>query len=670
MADRRIKKMMDNKGHTPATIDLLQKVLRCPSCHSSITVTPDSWACDVCERKGTIDSDRITHLFEEDHHADDKALREFFEKLKVTSNCCNMERIGRAVRAIGGEFHELITGYTLLSDYGGLALALTGEDTISLDFGCGWGNITRAISHFRGTVFSLDSSYGRLLFAKSLSTNKRELFIQCGKQYPLPFADSCFDFIFLHDVLQRLPEDFMMNMTPLQVQTMLLKEFLRILKPNGRIIVRAENWNSYKNWIGEKDQPVGRYFSSILRRVISNIYTIISKSEKSRVCTYTRQGYYDLLINSGFRDIRCYVPWCGYTGVYLFDKKQINAYPIVTSNTRDSALRKLQKRFVKVLQYLDILDIIASDYYIAASKTRNDDASFAKSLIETVLENEHDDMDRFPVVRTSTGFCLLFATKSKFYKIPLTESALQSLFKEMDALNEVRSTSLNPYIVPWSHCSRIKGICYGVYAAIKAKENIDTDEYIEKKGQKVGRFLYYLNRDSKLIELESTDFWKRLCSNEMNRCIAYLYSPELLPLICDVLRRKKAKSGIVHGDLWHRNVVLSYDDNIYVVDWDWFERLSPKFLDIVHFCVRYIQIAHGKSFREALWLFCKNRQLDEINEVLWSVSGDLSRDEMVTLYILDRISKDMSAFPAFLSSANTLFKEYRDALAVCESWFK
>jgi len=66
-------------------------------------------------------------------------------------------------------------------------------------------------------------TYESLLFTKAFSSSDRVVCVKAGRQYPLPFGDSVFDFVFLNGVLEWIPEGYMTEENPRDVQVKFLK---------------------------------------------------------------------------------------------------------------------------------------------------------------------------------------------------------------------------------------------------------------------------------------------------------------------------------------------------------------------------------------------------------------------------------------------------------------
>ncbi|MEY4545691.1 MAG: hypothetical protein RL685_1886 [Pseudomonadota bacterium] len=116
--------------------------------------------------------------------------------------------------------------------------------TTVLDVGCGPGSITRGFAErlSSGTVVGVDLSEEALAGAR-LDASERGLknvrYVQ-GSVYELPFADSSFDVVYAHQVLQHLKEP-----------GVALLEMLRVLRPGGIVAARDVDWGTAAYWPAE-----------------------------------------------------------------------------------------------------------------------------------------------------------------------------------------------------------------------------------------------------------------------------------------------------------------------------------------------------------------------------------------------------------------------------------
>lgn len=94
----------------------------------------------------------------------------------------------------------------------------------ALDFGCGVGRLSQALTHHFRQVVGLDISSSMIAQGERLNSAGRPLTFVLGNELNLPLADGAFDFIFSFIALQHIPRLH---------QAMYLREFVRVLRPRG-----------------------------------------------------------------------------------------------------------------------------------------------------------------------------------------------------------------------------------------------------------------------------------------------------------------------------------------------------------------------------------------------------------------------------------------------------
>jgi ubiquinone/menaquinone biosynthesis C-methylase UbiE len=114
----------------------------------------------------------------------------------------------------------------------GTMLNFSGKGERVLDFGAGSGVLTLPLSEHFKEVFSIDGDTRSLNFIKDKYKLQNVSIIQNSNE-SLPFKDNFFDVIFAADVLEHFKDS-----------TNILKEFRRVLKENGSLIVSGPTENS------------------------------------------------------------------------------------------------------------------------------------------------------------------------------------------------------------------------------------------------------------------------------------------------------------------------------------------------------------------------------------------------------------------------------------------
>lgn len=95
----------------------------------------------------------------------------------------------------------------------------------ALDFGCGVGRLTQALSRYFDNCIGVDISFQMLKIAEQNNRHKENCsyILNCAPDLMI-FKDSAFDFIYSNIVFQHLPP---------KLTVAYIKEFIRILKNNG-----------------------------------------------------------------------------------------------------------------------------------------------------------------------------------------------------------------------------------------------------------------------------------------------------------------------------------------------------------------------------------------------------------------------------------------------------
>ena len=99
-----------------------------------------------------------------------------------------------------------------------------------LDIGCGRGDFAKGFKDLGLEVFGIDRERGDSEILKGIEVQL--IYIENDS---FPFSDEIFDFVFSKSVIEHLwtPDNF-------------IKEIYRVLKPGGRIIVMAPDWQSQR----------------------------------------------------------------------------------------------------------------------------------------------------------------------------------------------------------------------------------------------------------------------------------------------------------------------------------------------------------------------------------------------------------------------------------------
>jgi ubiquinone/menaquinone biosynthesis C-methylase UbiE len=115
----------------------------------------------------------------------------------------------------------------------------------ALDFGCGVGRLTRALSSLFAEVAGVDASGTMISNARKIHTGRANMTFHEHQGHDLKlFNDSEFDFVFSLITLQHIPD--------VSIIKRYLEEFLRITKPGGIIyfgLPSVPNYPRVKEWL-------------------------------------------------------------------------------------------------------------------------------------------------------------------------------------------------------------------------------------------------------------------------------------------------------------------------------------------------------------------------------------------------------------------------------------
>lgn len=111
----------------------------------------------------------------------------------------------------------------------------------ALDFGCGMGRISQALAARGREVHGVDISEEMVRLARTYNQSPSSCHYHHNPASNLSlFPDGHFDFVYCVIVLQHMPPSLMKGY---------LKEFLRVLSPNGKILVQIPAERNESTWV-------------------------------------------------------------------------------------------------------------------------------------------------------------------------------------------------------------------------------------------------------------------------------------------------------------------------------------------------------------------------------------------------------------------------------------
>jgi len=229
-------------------------------------------------------------------------------------------------------------------------LHLSGDEVI-LDVGCGYGAISMQLSRHARHVVSIDSGLDRL---RLFSVIKRQenidniTIIHNANILHLPVKSGFFDVIVIVGVFEYLPTG-LMDLSITEAQHRILKELLRVLKPEGKLYMATKNRFGLSYLTGAADHN-GLRFGPILPRPAANLLTRILYNKPYRIVVDSLPAYKRLFSEAGFINTAFYWAFPGYQQADIFvpldnraDSAGANAWLTQYSGVRRAIMGFLNK---------------------------------------------------------------------------------------------------------------------------------------------------------------------------------------------------------------------------------------------------------------------------------------------------------------------------------------
>jgi SAM-dependent methyltransferase len=248
-------------------------------------------------------------------------------------------------------------------------LHLSGDEFV-LDIGCGYGTISMQLSRHARHVVSIDSGLDRLrLFSviKQQENIDNITILHNSDILHLPVKSDFFDVIVIVGVFEYLPTA-LMDQSITEAQHCILREFMRVLKPGGKLYMATKNRFGVQYLRGAADHN-GLKFGPILPRPVANFLTRFFYKKPYRIIIDSLPGYKKLFHEAGFINTAFYWPYPGYQQPDMFVPLDDRAYSAGTTDwlTRFSGIPRLIAEF---LSMTGLLPYLVHDFSIIAEKSK------------------------------------------------------------------------------------------------------------------------------------------------------------------------------------------------------------------------------------------------------------------------------------------------------------
>lgn len=240
-----------------------------------------------------------------------------------------------------------------------------------LDIGAGLGTISEILSNYYEEVISIEPVKERLFFLKKRFEQEgiKNIRLMQMNALELPFPENSFDLIVMNGVLEWVALYSKEN--PKKVQEQVLKDILKILKPNGYLYVGIENRLCYRHFVGRYDPHVDLIFITLMPRLLANFYSRIFIGKDYRTYIYSYNGYMKLLKKAGFKNVEIYNVLPDYNvPTYIIPVKNKNAYDYLIDQSMDSTglIEKLGLLFGKIFAKIGLINYFLPSYIIFGRK--------------------------------------------------------------------------------------------------------------------------------------------------------------------------------------------------------------------------------------------------------------------------------------------------------------
>lgn len=245
------------------------------------------------------------------------------------------------------------------------------KDSVILDLGSGFGNVTIPMAKHYGHVVAADASLPLLeyssLRAKSENiTNIDYVQVDPLESCNLPFKPKSFDAIILNGVLEWVGPA-RTDISPTKIHKRFLAHLSTLLKDDGFLYIGIEN-RLFPGWL-RRDPHSKLKYTSILPRFLANWYAKRQgQAGGYRTYIYSSFGYNKMLHQSGFGFTKFYYPYTTYREPEYIYSNDTAIRRFLFDGYLKNIFTKKWTTFLKFLSFINADRIFVSSFMIVASK--------------------------------------------------------------------------------------------------------------------------------------------------------------------------------------------------------------------------------------------------------------------------------------------------------------
>lgn len=289
----------------------IEDIFCCPNCCGELNPTHTGFQCSVClsqydNREGIpsfipeglrTDYSLIPH-----HHELNQLALEIGWKNSVIGHIDKYLKDSKNIQYA----HE----YIISEARGDFQFLLPiNKDSIILEIGSGWGNITSSLARVSKHVFAVDTNLDNLHFVKLRADQEglNNITAIQGDACTLPVKGSCIDAVIMVGVLEWVAWG-RNGKSPHYLQRETLNIVNKALKTKGCLYLAIENRFNFKYFLGVKEPNTNLRFISIPPYQFGNKYSRLMRKKEFREVTYSQLELRKLLKSVGFNDLDFFYP--------------------------------------------------------------------------------------------------------------------------------------------------------------------------------------------------------------------------------------------------------------------------------------------------------------------------------------------------------------------------
>jgi SAM-dependent methyltransferase len=366
----------------------------CPQCHGRLVETDGVLVCSKCSKnypiKGGIPDFRDKDLYW------GNVARE-----KMKSLIRRAEETGdwlKSAREIVPEYAEHFIPFSRSDSQ---FLWPTNKDSVILDAGSMWGGLTVPAAQFHRHVYAVDKTIESLEFLKirAAQIGLKNISAVATAVNSLPFPDNFFDLVILNGVLEwvGLKEDTILEQHwtgkreetevygegPEEMQSVVLREALRVLKPTGSLFIAIENRYGIQYFLGYPDDHNNVRWVTFLPRAAASFISKMAGKGAYRTYVYSPAQLTRLVRRVGFSVSSMF-------GVFPHYIKVKKAYPLEmgpqfkSEIEIDSIVPKILHRIVRPFIPSSLTSVTSPSLFAICGKDANGSIPRIQSVLTKV----------------------------------------------------------------------------------------------------------------------------------------------------------------------------------------------------------------------------------------------------------------------------------------------